>query len=204
MEPNNYNNLKFIKTPLQSENSPKLMNSPDNSFFKRRAVKERKNLVLRTRFQTLIKQTGMTNSQFYKKAGISRQYYYFLSWGLWEVPIDTKLKISKILGVDSALIWDSSNSPIQKGENLPKNSSFAPSESVGLHCLKDGDKKSYLSWIYQKTQIKTGTIVKGSQIRNKRPIRQTSEGNKASYPLISKEIRKCKGKPLGGLKNGKN
>jgi len=67
-----------------------------------------------------------------------------------------------------------------------------------------GDKKSYLSWIYQKTQIKTGTIVKGSQIRNKRPIRQTSEGNKASYPLISKEIRKCKGKPLGGLKNGKN
>jgi DNA-binding XRE family transcriptional regulator len=73
----------------------------------RRGVKQCKDIVLKTRLQTLIKQAGMTNSEFYNKVDISRQYYYFLSWGLWRCPLDLKLRIAKVLNTDSGLIWGS-------------------------------------------------------------------------------------------------
>ena len=67
-----------------------------------------------------------------------------------------------------------------------------------------GEKKSYLAWIYKQTSIKEGTIVKGSQIRNKRPIRQTTEQNKVPSPSFHGKFRNCKEIPLkalGGLIN---
>ncbi len=64
-----------------------------------------------------------------------------------------------------------------------------------------GDKVSYLSWIYGQTQIKTGTIVKGSQIRNKRAIRQTSEGKEPLYSSILEKTTNSNTKLLGGLYN---
>jgi len=67
-----------------------------------------------------------------------------------------------------------------------------------------GDKKSYLSWIYGQTQIKSGTIVKGSQIRNKRPIRQTSEGKEATQSSILEKAGNSNTKTLKGAQNGTN
>ena len=75
------------------------------SFSFDKSVKECKNELLRERFQTLIKNHGWSNHEFYLRSGLSRQYYYYISWGLWNPPLDVKIKIAKILGVDSALIW---------------------------------------------------------------------------------------------------
>lgn len=52
-----------------------------------------------------------------------------------------------------------------------------------------GDKQSYLSWIYRQCKIKDGTIVKGSQIRNKRLMPKTSEKNKARGVTFSQNTR---------------
>jgi DNA-binding XRE family transcriptional regulator len=79
--------------------------SPEKAFFSNESVKKQKNLALRTRLQTLIKQKGWTNQEFYKISGVSRQYYYFISWGLWPCPLDIKLKIARVLEVDSRIIW---------------------------------------------------------------------------------------------------
>jgi len=85
--------------------TPTLRTNQENSFFLKKSVKERKNDLLRERLQTLIRNRGWSNHEFYLRAGISRQYYYFISWGLWNPPLDIKIKIAKHLGVDSALIW---------------------------------------------------------------------------------------------------
>ena len=117
---NKENTHNFKNIPSNELKTQELSNSMDEPFFNLTSVKEGKfpsekegvwkgqrvkDLVLRTRFQTLIKKAGLTNSQFYEQVGISRQYYYFLSWGLWDCGIDTKLKIAKILNCDSMLIW---------------------------------------------------------------------------------------------------
>ena len=37
--------------------------------------------------------------------GLSKQHWYAISWGIWEAPIELKLKISRELESDSALIF---------------------------------------------------------------------------------------------------
>ncbi len=68
-------------------------------------VKKSKDIVLKTRLDTLIKQSGYTQRKFYKALEISRQLWYYYCWGLWEVPIPIKIKIAKLLDTDSSLIW---------------------------------------------------------------------------------------------------
>ncbi len=72
-------------------------------------VKECKNPILKERIRTLIIKKGLSESEFYNSIGISRQYWYYLSWGIWETPTHLKVRISKELDVDSSVIWNNNN-----------------------------------------------------------------------------------------------
>lgn len=80
-------------------------NSKDNSFFYPEQVKEGIKDTLKKRFQTLIFAKGMTEPQFYKSLGFSKQYWYQVSHGYWDIPLAIKIKIAQALGVDTRLIW---------------------------------------------------------------------------------------------------
>ncbi len=69
------------------------------------SVKERKDYSLKQRLKTLIQNRGMSEPDFFNKLQLSRQLWYYYSWGLWECPIHIKLKIARELETDSCLIW---------------------------------------------------------------------------------------------------
>jgi len=81
-------------------------NSGSNPKYNRRSVVFRKNKALKDKLETLIKASGLTNYEFYKKVEIPRQEWYHISWGLKEPPLAKKIRIAKVLGVDSAVIWN--------------------------------------------------------------------------------------------------
>jgi hypothetical protein len=68
-------------------------------------VKERKDKLLKERLRTLIRQTGLTERYFYQSLGMTRQYWYGVSWGLLITPYDLKLKIASALKTDTSIIW---------------------------------------------------------------------------------------------------
>ena len=103
------NNFKNI--PICEESSSK----EDDTFFCKEGVKEskpesfrkagEKDQLLKKRLQTLIISKGMSESDFYHSLEISKQYWYFISWGIWACPIPLKVRISKKLNTDSSAIW---------------------------------------------------------------------------------------------------
>lgn len=90
---------------VKEEISNEVKDSSVEPFFCSPRVKHCKNQALKVRFDTLITRAGFSHSEFYGKAGISRQYYYFISWGIWDCPMELKVKIARILSTDSCLIW---------------------------------------------------------------------------------------------------
>ncbi len=80
-------------------------NPKGKSFFSVPRVKRGKDEALKIRLQTLIKARGMTEPEFYHKIDLSKQYWYFISWGIWKPTDDLMFKISKSLDVDSRLIF---------------------------------------------------------------------------------------------------
>lgn len=87
------------------------MNSTDKSFFCIRGVKkpliEHKNKGLKSKLRALILKKGLKEEyEFFQSLGLSRQYWYRISWGLDECPTYLKIRIAKALGVDSILIWE--------------------------------------------------------------------------------------------------
>ena len=77
----------------------------EQTFFKLPRVKISSDRVLKTRLLTLISAKGISQADFYKSIGLSRQYWFSISYGLIECPLDLKVKISQALGVDSSVIW---------------------------------------------------------------------------------------------------
>ena len=84
-------------------------------FFYKEGVYKRiykaKNNTLKDRLRTLIKSKGMSEADFYKLIGLTKQYWYCISWGIWECPIDLKVKIASNLGVDSSVIFENIKTP---------------------------------------------------------------------------------------------
>ena len=69
-------------------------------------VKKRKDQVLKVRLDTLIKNVGLSQREFYKQLGISRQAWYGYSWGLISTPVDLKVRIARLLNTDTSLIYN--------------------------------------------------------------------------------------------------
>jgi len=85
----------------------------EETFFFNRGVKHCKDDILKTRLRTLIFAKGMNEPDFYHSIGLSKQYWYELSWGIWDIPVEIKVKIAQALKVDSAIIFSDS---IKKAE----------------------------------------------------------------------------------------
>ena len=81
-------------------------NTKEQSFFYNKPVKRSKNLILKKRLDTLIKRVGLSQREFYREMGISRQLWYFYSWGIWEFPTHTKVKLAEVLKCDSSVIFE--------------------------------------------------------------------------------------------------
>lgn len=84
-------------------------------FFSNREVNKRiykaKNNTLKDRLRTLIKSKGMSEADFYKLIGLTKQYWYCISWGIWDCPSDLKVKIASTLRVDSSVIFEAIKTP---------------------------------------------------------------------------------------------
>ena len=84
-------------------------------FFSNRGVYKRiygaKNNTLKDRLRTLIKAKGMSEADFYKLIGLTKQYWYCISWGIWDCPSDLKVKIASTLRVDSSVIFEEVKTP---------------------------------------------------------------------------------------------
>jgi len=88
-----------------------LDNSSTDAFFCAEGVKkpliDTKDKGLKSRLRALILERGMKEEhEFFQSIGLSRQYWYRISWGLDECPVYLKIKIAKALGVDSIVIWE--------------------------------------------------------------------------------------------------
>lgn len=77
----------------------------DSTFFLPVRVAKRRSQVLKIRLQTLISSKGLSEADFYKSLGLNKSYWYKISWGITECPLDLKIRISQALNVDSATIW---------------------------------------------------------------------------------------------------
>lgn len=68
-------------------------------------IKKDKDKALKSRLQTLINDRGLTMHEFLERVRLSAQYWYFLSWGIWETPPAIKRRICEVLQTDSSIIW---------------------------------------------------------------------------------------------------
>lgn len=95
----------MIKTELIY---PKIDKSINNQKKPLRSVRYCKNKELKIRFQTLIFNKGMSEKEFRDKIGVSRQIWYYISWGVWDCKDSMKIKIAMALNTDSRVIWPTS------------------------------------------------------------------------------------------------
>ena len=95
----------MLDSSKQMDKESELYKSNDKPFFKAQQVKKCKDKGLKSRLQTLIYSKGMEECHFYNSLQISRQYWYNISWGLWDIPIGLKVKIAKALDSDTSAIW---------------------------------------------------------------------------------------------------
>lgn len=93
---------------IVGDSSKELDINANSPFFVKNEVNKGKDCLLKERFKTLIKNKGMSEADFYNSLHISKQYWFCISWGLWNAPVELKLKIAKALDTDSGLIWQES------------------------------------------------------------------------------------------------
>ncbi len=77
----------------------------NNSSSVNESVKSRKCPLLKERLKTLIYKRGMTEPEFFNSLNITRQNWYYISWGLDNTPLGLKIKIAQALDTDTSNIW---------------------------------------------------------------------------------------------------
>lgn len=103
-------------------------------------VKPRKNQALKVRTESAISSCGLSNKDFYEKVGITRQQWYWWSWGLIEFPEWLKVKLCDTFGkpfIDLFLsIRDRKLTPEEEEilnlARIKKESEVSPDESQAL------------------------------------------------------------------------
>lgn len=82
----------------------------EEDFFCPEEVNKDNGKALKIRLEALIKNKGLKISKFYKSLGLTKQYWYRISNGLQNCPIELRVKIAKALDSDSSVIWKIDNS----------------------------------------------------------------------------------------------
>lgn len=88
-----------------SSSKQEVDNSSNKVFSVLRGVKVSKNKHLKERLQTLIADRGLSEPEFFHSIGMSRQHWYYISWGIWDCKYSLKLKIAKALETDTSVIF---------------------------------------------------------------------------------------------------
>jgi len=86
------NNLKNDVISSSSDNSL------NNSFFIDAGVTKSKDQAFKIRCEAAVTSTGLTKEQFYLKSNISRQRWYYFSWGLEPFPTYLKVRLCDLFG----------------------------------------------------------------------------------------------------------
>lgn len=76
----------------------KTSNSSTHSFFVEGVVKSRTQMRFKQRCDDAIKHTGLSQSEFYRKAQLSRQMWYNYSWRILPFPAHLKIKLCDLFG----------------------------------------------------------------------------------------------------------
>ncbi len=101
---NTDNNL----TQSDYKNFPKsreVSNPLDSSKKFKESVTMRKNKLLKNRLKTLILAKGISEPEFFHSLDMSRQQWYYLSWGIVEALPHLKIRIAEALGCDTSVIF---------------------------------------------------------------------------------------------------
>ncbi len=66
-----------------------------------------KNTALKSRLRAFIIDNGYKEEyEFFQELGLTRHYWFQISWGLQDCPTYLKIKIAKALNKDSVQIWE--------------------------------------------------------------------------------------------------
>lgn len=95
----------MVEEAVSNKNIEECDHNENKPFFLIRKVKRHKDILLKERLRTLIASKGMKEKDFYKSIGISKQHWYELSWGMYNIPLALKVKIAQALGSDTSVIW---------------------------------------------------------------------------------------------------
>lgn len=95
---NDLNNVPLGKEGSQEQGGTKTNLARDGSFFINQGVKGCKNKALKIKCESKIEELGMSNEQFYVKTEISRQQWYYWSWGLLPFPTWLKIRLCDLYG----------------------------------------------------------------------------------------------------------
>lgn len=87
-----------LKTFPNKEKKQQTDNSKEDSFFCNRKVRKCKNPVYKILCESAVTSAGLSNEQFYKKAEISRQQWYYWSWGIETFPDWLKIRLCDKFG----------------------------------------------------------------------------------------------------------
>ena len=92
-------NYKNTPNKVQKdETSPKLKKFKES-------VTTRKNRLLKNRLKTLILSKGMSEPEFFHSIDMTRQQWYYLSWGIVEALPHLKIRIAEGLNCDTSVIF---------------------------------------------------------------------------------------------------
>lgn len=61
-------------------------------------VRGRKNEAFKIKCESALSSTGLSNQQFYKKVGVSRQMWYYYSWSIEPFPHWLKIRLCDMFG----------------------------------------------------------------------------------------------------------
>ena len=82
-------------------------NESTKSFFLNKGVKEcKKQLTPKEVIDVLLRERAWKQVELADKVGLSRQGLNNYISGRWEIPTQIKIKIARVLEVDSSVIWD--------------------------------------------------------------------------------------------------
>lgn len=110
------NKEQQVNKSFGSSNEQEGYPSENNSSSCTEGVKQCKNYLLKNRLHTLIISKGLSEPDFFNSLGFSRQYWYFISWGIWDTKPEDKIRIAEALNVDSSVIWQSADKT-KKGDD---------------------------------------------------------------------------------------
>lgn len=104
-KPSLFEKLRRKIKPKIKENKPEPKNDANKTFFLPERVDKRRDKELKLRLRTLISAKGLSEADFYHSIGMSKHFWFRISWGMQECPLDLKVRISQSLGTDSSVIW---------------------------------------------------------------------------------------------------